>query len=213
MMGRQDGEQDSDIDESPRHRVTISEGFWMSKYEVTQGQWEAVMGSNPARNYGVGDNYPVYYVSWDDIQDFESSLDHGYRLPSESEWEYACRADTQTRFYWGDDANYSEIGTYAWYSSNSSSRTHPVGEKEPNVWGLHDMSGNVWEWCEDVWHSDYNGAPENGGSWTTGGDQGRRVLRGGSWNNNVRYCRSADRYWGNYDNRFNNYGFRLVLCY
>ena len=212
MMGRQDGEQDSDSDESPRHRVTISEGFWISKYEITQGQWEAVTGSNPSRY--DGDNRPVEQVSWDDIhEDFLSQIDNSFRLPTESEWEYACRAGTTTRFYWGDDPSYNDIGRYAVYSDNDPGGTANVGTKLPNAWGLYDMSGNVWEWCEDVWHSDYNGAPENGGAWIAGGDQGRRVLRGGSWVSILRSCRSANRGWYSYDNRYIYVGFRLVLCY
>ena len=209
MMGRYDGEQDSGSDEDDQHRVTFARGFWMGKYEVTQEQWEAVMGNNPAHDYGVGANYPVYYVSWDDIQQFESRLGNAFRLPSESEWEYACRAGTQARFYWGDDPNYSQIGTYAWYLSNSSSTTHLVGQKTANVWGLCDMSGNVYEWCEDWYHSDYTGAPTDGRAWTTpAGDY--RVLRGGSWGDDARYCRSATRAGGYPDCRYDSVGFRVV---
>ncbi len=207
MMGRQDGEQDSDSDESPRHRVTFSEGFWMGKYEVTQVQWEAVMGDNPSYYDGV--NRPVERVSWTDIQGFESSLGNAFRLPSESEWEYACRAGTATRFYWGDDGGYDDIDRYAVYLSNDPGGTANVGTKLPNAWGLYDMSGNVWEWCEDWYHSDYTGAPSDGSAWLspTGSF---RVSRGGGWFLNARYCRSANRIYNGPSGRFNLLGFRLV---
>ena len=211
MMGAQDGEQDSYNTEDPRHEVNFGSGFWMGKYEVTQAQWEAVTGHNPARNYGVGTNYPVYYVSWDDIQGFESILVDAFRLPSEAEWEYACRAGTTTRFYWGDDPNYERIDEYAVYVGDEPNCTAEVGDKLPNAWGLHDMSGNVWEWCEDVWHENYNGAPEDASPWTQDGDQRYRLLRGGSLSDNPRYCRSANRLWGFPDNGLiYSPGFRLV---
>jgi len=210
MMGAQDEEQDAEDDEYPRHRVTLDYGFWMGKYEVTQEQWEAVMGENPSHDYGVGDDYPVYYVSWDDIQDFEEELDNAFRLPSESEWEYACRAGhDETRFHWGDDDNYEQLGNYAWYEGNSGEETHPVGQKGANDWGLKDMSGNVWEWCEDWYHDSYDGAPNDGSPWVAGGGQ-YRVMRGGSWGNVSSICRSANRNNGNLDYRSNVSGFRLV---
>jgi formylglycine-generating enzyme required for sulfatase activity len=214
LMGRYSGEQDSDPDEVDQHRVTFARGFWLSKYEVTQLQWVRVMGSNPASGYGVGDTYPVYYVSWDDIHRFESRLaaqGDTFRLPSESEWEYACRAGTATRFYWGDDPNYSEIGRYAVYSGNDINRSEPVGSKLANAWGLCDMSGNVWEWCEDWYHDSYNvaGRPDDGSAWVAGGGT-YRVLRGGSWTVTGRYCRSAGRYWNFPDFRNFSYGFRVV---
>ena len=112
-MGSPNNEQDRDNDEGPLHRVTFDQGFWMGKYEVTQGQWAGVMGNNPAHDQGVGANYPVYYVSWNDIQVFEERIADGFRLPSEAEWEYACRAGTNTRFYWGNDPNYREVVDYA----------------------------------------------------------------------------------------------------
>ena len=210
MMGRQDGEQDSEDNEDPRHEVNINYGFWMGKYEVTQAQWEAVTGNNPSRFNG--DNRPVERVSWNDIHEgFLSQIDDDFRLPSESEWEYACRAGTETRFYWGDDPDYDEIGDYAWYTSNSNSQTHDVGQKRPNTFGLYDMSGNVWEWCEDVWHGNYNGAPADGSDWTQGGAQHYRVLRSGSWSDNPWHCRSALRSRNSPSHRTSSYGFRLVL--
>jgi len=209
MMGRQDGEQDSEDEESPRHLVTFSKGFWMGKYEVTQGQWEAVMGNNPAHDYGVGVDYPVYYVSWDDIQEFESALDNTFRLPSEAEWEYACRAGTTTRFYWGDDGNYSEIGNYAVYNSNDPGGTANVGTKRPNAWGLYDMSGNVYEWCEDWYQSDYTNAPNDGSAWVSPSGS-CRVFRGGGWGYIARVCRSAFRGANPPSARVYLLGFRLA---
>jgi len=210
MMGRVDGEQDSDNEEAPRHRVTFAEGFWMGKYEITQGQWEAVAGDNPARNNGVGDNYPVYNVRWNDIKEFEAALDNDFRLPSGSEWEYAYRAGTTTRFYWGTDINYSEIVNCAVYSGNDPGGTANVGTKSPNVWGLYDMSGNVYEWCEDRWHNDYEDAPDNGSPWLDNPEGSSRVYRGGSWSSLARRCRSAYRYRCDPSLQDNNLGFRLA---
>jgi formylglycine-generating enzyme required for sulfatase activity len=182
----------------------------MGKYEVTQAQWEAVTGNNPSRY--DGDNRPVEQVSWNDIhEDFLSQIDDDFRLPSESEWEYACRAGTETRFYWGDDHGYDDIGDYAIYYDNASGGTADVGTKRPNSWGLYDMSGNVWEWCEDYYHDSYNGAPADGSAWNDNGSS--RVLRGGSWNNNPRSCRSAHRNRHNPPYRLSSYGFRLILVH
>lgn len=180
MMGAQDHQRGINPTEDPRHEVNIPNGFWMGKYEVTQSQWEAVTGSNPS-NYD-GHYHPVEQVSWDDIHDFLEQIADGFRLPSEAEWEYACRAGTDTRFYWGDYPNYD----YAWYVDNSIGRTHQVGAKKHNAWELHDISGNVWEWCEDRWHSDYWDAPDNGSPWLDNGVGSSRVFRGGSWCNNDR---------------------------
>ena len=209
QMGSSNGEDDRGSDEGPVHTVTISEGFWLGKYEVTQGQWEAVMNDNPSHDYGVGAAHPVYYVSWDDIQGFESALDDAFRLPSESEWEYACRAGTDTRFYWGDDNGYSDIGRYAVYSSNDPGGTADVGTKLPNSWGLCDMSGNVWEWCEDWYHISYNNAPDDGSAWLSPSGS-NRVRRGGCWDYDARLCRSAFRYYYDPSNRYYGLGFRLA---
>ncbi|MDP8239870.1 MAG: formylglycine-generating enzyme family protein [Candidatus Hatepunaea meridiana] len=208
-MGSPNGEQDRNDDEEPVHRVTFSDGFWIGKYEVTQVQWEAVTNYNPSHDYGVGDNHPVYYVSWDDIQDFESALDNEFRLPSEAEWEYACRAGTTTRFYWGDDSGYDDIDRYAVYLGNSIGRTEEVGTKLPNAWNLYDMNGNVYEWCEDWKHSNYNDAPNDGSAWVSP-SRSSRVLRGGSWCNDPWYCRSAYRIGNTPVSRHGDYGFRLV---
>ncbi|MBZ0263492.1 SUMF1/EgtB/PvdO family nonheme iron enzyme [bacterium] len=216
IMGAYDGEQDAENNEYPQHPVTISEGFWLGKYEVTQAQWEAVVGENPAHDYGVGDDHPVYYVSWHDIHDDlltainATEAGEPWRLPSESEWEYACRAGTETRFYWGDDPDYTEINDYAVYSGNDNGGTAEVGTKLPNAWGLYDMSGNLYEWCEDDYHGSYNGAPDNQTPWINNPRGAYRVLRGGGWNYGAWYCRSAFRH--SYAPSFRNFfiGLRLV---
>lgn len=217
-MGSPESEKDRGNDEGPVHQVIFLRGYWISKYEVTQSQWEAVLGNNPASGYGVGDDYPVYSVSWDDVQSFESRLasqGDTFRLPSEAQWEYACRAGTATRFYWGDDPRYTSIGLYAWYDDNSTNQTHQVGtaggrDGHPNAWGVSDPSGNVWEWCEDWYHDSYVGAPKDGSAWTSGGGT-KRLLRGGSWNSFNNLCRSASRAKLIPSLRSTSAGFRVVL--
>ena len=212
MMGATANEQDSDSSEKPQHQVTLTQGFWMSKYEVTQAQWRAVTGTSPS--HFTGDNRPVEMVSWNDIAasgGFIEKLNtnnpgNGFRLPTEAEWEYACRAGTTTRFYWGDDPSYSQIGNYAWYVDNSGSQTHDVGGKSPNAWGLYDMSGNVWDWCQDWWGSYAAGAVLDPQGASTGSG---RVVRGGNWSDG-NICRSALRSLAGPDNRYPNAGFRLV---
>jgi formylglycine-generating enzyme required for sulfatase activity len=195
----------------------------MGKYELTKAQWTAVMGTTPwsGRPYVLDDpDSPAVYISWDMIAGaggFIESLNAAnpgmnFRLPSEAQWEYACRAGTTTRFYWGDDPSYTEIGNYAWYEGNAwnagQQYAHVVGQKLPNAFGLYDMSGNVWEWCQDWCHSNYTGAPTDGSAWESPTDSSR-VLRGGSWCNNNDSCRSATRY-GYYPGRVLSYiGFRL----
>ena len=202
-MGSPTTESKRGADEGQRHGVTIGEGFWLGRTEVTQGQYRAVMGKNPSHFTG-DDTLPVEQVSWNDAKSFCERLSRetglSVRLPSESEWEFACRAGTTTAFNTGstintDQANYN--GNYTYGNGRKGvyrRKTEPVGSFKPNAWGLYDMHGNVWEWCEDVWHDSYQGAPTDGSAWTRGGDQGRRVLRGGSWLNNPRNCRSAIRY-------------------
>jgi formylglycine-generating enzyme required for sulfatase activity len=200
--------------ETPRHEVQITQGFWLGKYPVTQAQWQAVMGNNPSYSKGV--NRPVEQVSWDDAQEFLKNLrslgDFGgltFRLPSEAEWEYACRAGTQTAYSFGDDPG--QLGAYAWYYDNSGKQTQPVGQKKPNAWGLYDMHGNVWEWCADVRHENYNGAPTDGSIWETGGDASYRLLRGGSWFSYFRaYLRCAYRNGSIASARNYNYGLRVA---
>lgn len=225
LMGRYSEELDSEVSEDPQHTVTLQHGFWMGKYEVTQKQWLAVVGSwpnvdQPSEAYGVGDDYPAYYVSWYNVKDFITALNthlentdqdlFTLRLPSEAEWEYACRAGTNTRFHWGDDLLYEQLGDHAWYRFNSSDKTHPIGLKLENAFGLHDMSGNVWEWCEDDLHDNYVGAPTDGSAWVDSPRASKRVVRGGSWANLIWRCRSANRGLGSSESGYNFGGFRLV---
>ncbi|TRU66844.1 MAG: serine/threonine-protein kinase pkn1 [Microcystis viridis Mv_BB_P_19951000_S69D] len=199
--------------EKPPHQVKVN-SFAIGKYPVTQAQYQAVMGTNPSHFKNNPQN-PVEKVSWNDAQAFCQKLSQitgkTYRLPTEAEWEYACRAGTTTRYYFGDDAN--QLGDYAWYSGNSGNKTHPVGQKKPNAWGLYDMSGNVWEWCEDNRHENYIGAPEDGSAWLINNDnrsQSSKCPRGGSWCNNPDICRSAYRYDLFRRDNYDFSGFRVV---
>jgi formylglycine-generating enzyme required for sulfatase activity len=259
------GSEKSD-DEKPAHRVSISQPFYMGKYEVTQAQWQSVPGPklnelklkraqllvkfteeapevkaidqriaelrNPSHFKDCGSNCPVETVSWDEAQEFIKALNDSkdgftYRLPTEAEWEYACRAGT-TGDYAGD------LDVMAWYGNNSGrgrldaaeiyrsgsdyykriiengGQTHAVGSKLPNAFGLFDMHGNVWEWCQDWYHNSYSGAPTDGSAWLGDGEQKYRMLRGGSWYEVATATRSANRSWGSPDFRGNNYGFRVV---
>jgi formylglycine-generating enzyme required for sulfatase activity len=197
--------------EKPVHKVSFRKPLYIGKYEVTQEQWQAIMGANPS--YFKAPNRPVERVSWNACRDFVAKLSkktgRKFALPSEAEWEYACRAGSTTEYCFGDDK--TGLGDYAWYGDNWAGRTHRVGQRKPNKWGLHDMHGNVLEWCEDVWHASYEGAPTDGSAWMEGGDQGLRVLRGGSWDSNPAYCRAANR--GSVDPTDENvyYGCRVVL--
>jgi formylglycine-generating enzyme required for sulfatase activity len=197
-------------DEQPVHNVRVA-SFALGKYPVTQAQWKKVMGSNPSHFSSGGDQCPVEKVSWDDAQAFIQNLNqqtgHSYRLPSEAEWEFACRAGSTGQWCFGDDEN--QLKQYAWYSDNSGGKTHPVGEKKANAFGLHDMHGNVWEWCEDKWHGNYQGAPSDGRAWVDGGNSSR-VLRGGSWYISARVARASDRNYLSSVSRYHNLGFRLA---
>ena len=213
MMGRYPGEQGSLPQDDPQHQVTFKYGFWMGKFEVTQAQWQAVMGNNPS--YLKGAELPVENMSWNDCQQFIQKLNAmgkgTFRLPSEAEWEYACRAGTTTRFYWGDDPSYTQIKDYAWFNGNSGLTTHEVGQKYPNSWGLYDMNGNVFEWCQDWYHESYIDAPTDGQSWLNPVGS-RRVLRGGSLKHPPMYCRSRYRHCLTpvNQNKYHDLGLRLV---
>jgi formylglycine-generating enzyme required for sulfatase activity len=186
------------------------QSFAIGKYEVTQEQWFAVMGTNPSAIKGR--TLPVEQVSWDDIQQFIAKLNQKtgqkYRLPSEAEWEYAARAGTTAEWSHGNDE--SKLGNYAWYGRTSGGNTQAVGQKLPNAFGLYDMHGNVWEWTQDCWHETYAGAPTDGNAWTTGCAENGRVLRGGSWDFFPAGLRSANRSGGNPVYRNGNSGFRLA---
>jgi len=240
MMGSPAGEPGRRDDEI-RHRVTLTKDFCLQTTEVTNAQWKAVMGNNPSDFKNCGDDCPVQNVSWNDCQKFirqlnEKEMTEGYRLPTEAEWEYACRAGTETALYNGPleilgRRNAPVLTSVAWYGGNSCvdysggyicsgwndrekscSRCgpHPVGLKEPNSWGLYDMYGNVYEWCQD-WYGKY---PDAEATDPKGPVDGRiRVLRGGSWGSGASSCRSATRSGGTTDARFNGGGFRVVLDY
>jgi formylglycine-generating enzyme required for sulfatase activity len=221
VMGSPNDEVGRDQDEGPETKVTITRGFWMGKCEVTQAEYKAVMGANPSTFTG-DTNRPVEKVSWQEAMDYCARLTqraqaagqlpegYVYRLPTEAEWEYACRAGTNTRFCYGDDTHYAQLGEYAWFMDNSDAGTHPVGSKRPNAWGLHDMHGNVWEWCLSRW-----GSFLPGGSITNlaaRAEGGLRVARGGSWLYDGRACRSANRDDYSPLNRCSDVGFRVVLA-
>ena len=174
-------------DEKPVTRVRISRGFWLGKYEMTQRQWQAVMGNNPSQFKNCGENCPVETISWNDLQEFIGRINTGskgepYRLPTEAEWEYAARGGTTTHTYAGDlrirRLNAPLLDRIAWYIDNSDWRSHPVGQKAPNPFGLHDMLGNVYEWVED-WHAEYPGGAVTDPEGPSSGSA--RVARGGSW--------------------------------
>ncbi len=205
LMGSLANETGRYVDEGPQRWVDVPR-FAMGKFEVTQRQWEAVMGSNPSRFKSCGPDCPVENVSWNDAQEFIRRLSQrtgqNYRLPSEAEWEYAARAGTTTAYFWGDAFD-------AGRASNGS-QTVRVGSYGANAFGLHDMHGNVWEWVQDVWHDNYSGAPSDGSAWMSGGDQSRRVLRGGSWNSTPQFLRSAIRNRNSPGSRNDFIGFRIA---
>jgi formylglycine-generating enzyme required for sulfatase activity len=229
MMGSPDDELDRTDDEGPQHLVTVSP-FYMGRYPVTQAQWRFVAGldqvkqkmdSDPSRFKGK--KHPVEKVSWHDATEFCARMTQHtgrlYRLPSEAEWEYACRANTTTPFYFGETINSDLVNYHATevYGSGTKGKfrqeTTPVDQFEfPNAFGLSDMHGNVWEWCSDHWHSNYEGTPGTSTPWidSDASESTFRVLRGGSWSYNPRDCRSASRYFYVAGDRVINFGFRVV---
>ena len=197
--------EEASYNEQPVTRVRISRGFWLGKYEVTQAEWQAVMGSNPSALDECGPDCPVEQVSWDDVQEFIRRLNAAvgverYRLPTEAEWEYAARAGTS-----GD--RYGDLDAIAWNRDNSGFRTHPVGQKAPNAWGLYDMLGNVWEWTQD-WYGHYPGGFVTDPRGPASGSG--RVSRGGGWHLGAMYCRASFRYNGSPGDRLSYLGFRLL---
>jgi formylglycine-generating enzyme required for sulfatase activity len=231
MMGSPSTEYGRDDDEEPVHMVTIKEPYYLGKFEVTQEQWRKVMGSNstPSHPKSIifpvntkGDYYPVNSVSWYDAQEFIRKLNQmegtdKYRLPSEAEWEYACRAGTTTPYCCGDDLytendssgddNDSIITDYGCYVSEDG--LIPVGQMQPNDWGLYDMHGNVYEWCQDKYHNNYDGAPSDGSTWEKGVSS-KRVYRGGCYDDRAFSCRSANREDSDADSSSNALGFRIL---
>jgi formylglycine-generating enzyme required for sulfatase activity len=195
-------------DEEPSRKVTIA-AFAIGKYEVTQAQWLAVMGHNPSSV--KGDDLPVESVSWNDVQAFIQKLNartgKHYRLPTEAEWEYAARAGSGALYFFGNDP--AQLDRYAWFAANAGGGTHPVGQKQPNRFGLYDVYGNVWEWVQDCYRRSYAGAPANGTA-ISGAKSCDRVDRGGAFVSSPGNLRSANRDWGQPNYRLNNLGFRLA---
>lgn len=224
------GSSDGEANEKPVRQVTISQPFYLGKYEVTQKQWQSAMGRNPSEF--KGDNLPVETVSWDDALAFIArlnSLKDGftYRLPTEAEWEYACRAGTTGEYagdidamgWYGNNSGRARVDVAAIYRTDTApyqrltkngGQTHAVGRKLPNSFGLFDMHGNVAEWCQDWYHHSYDGAPTDGSAWLRGGDQNYRVARGGSWFNDGTHLLSAHRFWVTLVYRVNYIGFRVA---
>jgi formylglycine-generating enzyme required for sulfatase activity len=240
LMGSPADEPGRYHDEGPPHPVTIGQGFWLFDTPCTQALWASLGLENPSRFQDPA--RPVEQVSWDEIQQqFLPALNEripGFILPSEAQWEYACRAGTQTALYTGPieilgENNAPALDPIAWYGGNSGvdfeltdgedlsswpemqypnprSGTHPVAKKQPNPWGLYDMLGNVWEWTQDAWHGSYKGAPIDGSAWETADAGAGRVIRGGSWSNLAGSCRSASRIGSTPDYRYYNLGFRCA---
>jgi formylglycine-generating enzyme required for sulfatase activity len=204
------GSSDIYRDRKPVHKVTIGKAFYLGKYEVTQEQWEKVMGNNPSEFKGTKN--PVERVNWNKCQEFVVRLSNTvqgrtFRLPTEAEWEYACRAGSTTDYCFGDDPG--KLGGYAWFKDNSGEGPHIAGQKRPNAWGLYDMHGNVNEWCEDFYCHTYEGAPADGSARKLG-DDSRRVLRGGTWNSVAARLQTTQRVFGNPDILAPNCGLRVV---
>lgn len=230
-------------DESPQRQIEFKKGFWIGKYEVTQKHWKAVMNKDIRQQRdeagkekairGEGENYPIYYVNWEDAKEFIERLnkkdkEFQYSLPTEAEWEYSARANTKTNYYWGDDLNITNICKYANVADKSAKEKFtnwkyispcrdnfaeiaPVGKFRPNDFGLYDMSGNVWEWCEDFYKDSYKGLPKNGSANVSLGNPNKRVLRGGSWYDFVSDdLRSAGRGANLSTKRLVDIGFRVV---
>ena len=194
----------------PAHLVTISQPFYLGKYPVTQAQWQMMMGMDSNPSEFQGNDRPVERVSWDDVQMFLHKLNgregvNHYRLPTEAQWEYACRAGSSTTYYFGNDT--ARLGEYAWYDENSGGQTHPVGQRKPNDWGLYDMHGNIWEWVQ-AWYRGYTEEPATDPIGPAAGAQ--RVIRGGSWDDSARSARSAYRHWLLPTNLYDHLGFRCA---
>ena len=221
LMGSPDSESGREPDESPQHQVGISNGFYMGKYSVTKGQWESAMGVRGGEDLSktsLSDTSPAVFISWNDVQEFLHRINQideriNYRLPSEAEWEYACRAGTDTMWSFGEDRH--ALGDYAWYIDSENSvedqNACEVGVKKPNPWGLHDMHGNVWEWCNDVYDYDYYSiSPSKDPAGPKSEPTSPRVARGGYFRYFTRHSRSASRNARNPDDRHRVIGARLI---
>jgi formylglycine-generating enzyme required for sulfatase activity len=217
-MGSPPSETDRFDYEGPQTDVILTRGFWLGRYEVTQGEYLAVTGKNPSSFTGDASR-PVETLSWANANEYCARLTEreraagripnhaAYRLPTEAEWEYACRAWTSTRFGYGDDASYADLSKYAWYFDNSAFESHPVGRLQPNRWGLYDLHGNVGEWCQDWWSFTLPGGTVVDPQGPSSGSY--RVIRGGTLLGSARYCRSAYRYLEGSGSRL--IGLRVVL--
>lgn len=221
VMGSPTDELGRDPDEGPQTKVVFTRGFWLGKCEVSQREFQGAMERNPS-NASDDPARPVERVTWFEAMDYCEKLNrraeaegrlpkgYGYRLPTEAEWEYACRAGSTTRFCYGDDKNDTRLADYAWYTRNGDSTTHPVGQKLANAWGIYDMHGNVWEWCLDRWEGTLPGGTITNAPLAAKGNL--RVARGGSWLYDAKACRSANRDDYSPWNRCGDVGFRVVLA-
>lgn len=230
LMGSPESEEGRDHDEGPQRAIGVAP-FWMSETEITQGQWQGLMGSHPSTGYGTGSTYPVYYVSWNEITGNDLEGDDGFleklnalgkgvfRLPTEAEWEYACRAGSQSPFCFGEDgcANGCDpkciAAEYMWFCGNNTpNQAKAVRQKKPNAFGLYDMHGNVREWCHDAYEGDFIEGMEYSPK-TFEDNQILRCVRGGAWFQTLKGVRSANRYWYNPGYRLGWIGFRIVCNY
>jgi formylglycine-generating enzyme required for sulfatase activity len=219
MMGSFDTEPDHDISESPVHKVTIGKPFYIGKFEVTQPQWNVIRGNSSHSN--VGDTFPADTISWGDAtkwcEEMSRNLGVTIRLPTEAEWEYACRAGTSTPFAFGAALTPAQANFTSSDPKANRGKTAPVGSGKPNAWGLYDMHGNVWEWCQDTLQEDYEKAPADGSAWIDEAhNKYNRVRRGGSWKEPPANCRSAVRFGSSSsaeepDMRNDQLGFRVVV--
>lgn len=213
-MGSPSSEKGRDPDESPVHRVKISKSFYLGTFEVTQRQFEFVMNYNPSifDDFQESPNHPVENISWEEAALFIKKLNELniglFRFPTEAEWEYACRAGSQTAYFWGDEMKVNGESEYSWANSRSIAMTHPVGTKKANPWGLYDMAGNVWEWCSD-WYGPYEETPEMDPSGPIDGKN--KVFRGGSWYDFYPSHRSANRHKHGTNKGYSAIGLRLVM--
>jgi formylglycine-generating enzyme required for sulfatase activity len=218
IMGSPENESDREANEGPPHEVTVAKPFAVSKFEVTFEEWDACVAAAACPrvpdSWGRGE-MPVINVSWRDAKQYVGWLSQltgkEYRLLTESEWEYAARAGANTRYSWGDDPGMGNANCDGCGSRWDLQQTAPVGSFKPNALGLYDMHGNVWEWVEDSWHENYEGAPTDGSAWLRGGDPSFRVVRGGSWRNeSARSVRAAVRAQRHANVRFDTLGFRVA---